>query len=593
MSTLLGHNSTPANSDAPPYENPEKHQEERNLLERSTKKKKDGDQTFSNFSSLPKDYREVMDMQAGERNGESYCDKVMGRKQGSRAEGDEDLVDEAEEEEDKEGMTVEERVIGDYECPEFIFSKGEEKRLYRPWKRGVIVKLLGRRIGYKALKTRLKQMWVRKGVINIIDLSNDYYLVAFSHEEDQYAALMDDPWFIYDHYLTVKEWSPKFHPASDTIKEVAVWLRISGLPIEYYDSKALHFIGNRIGKTIKVDKNTLAQERGKYARLCVQVNLTKPLLAMFTIKGRKYNIEYEGLHMLCTTCGRFGHYIEGCPMKTKISEGSSGGKEGEVGDVAKGQQSVGNNGEGPWRVVQKQRRSKKDSSGKSNAAAAITVVQGKINGGANVTGSRFASLMVDLTDLEKDGNNEEENLEVIEMEGGDNTGENQGGVSGGIPISKNKRIIGGGYSKKGDGFKLATRGGGSFKGRVGVNGKKGVDSIVEKVGVETFETLLSHTQRPNVNKPQQTGGISDTGNKIVSSNDGGNVGPKFMIFPNVTRPPDKENIPYSAPSQVIKNHVEDLAMQGEVFVDANDTSTNGNSDSEMEMVVETPTSIDM
>jgi hypothetical protein len=35
-----------------------------------------------------------------------------------------------EEEEEGEGIEVEERVIGDYECPEFIFSK-QEKRLYR------------------------------------------------------------------------------------------------------------------------------------------------------------------------------------------------------------------------------------------------------------------------------------------------------------------------------------------------------------------------------------------------------------------------------------------------------------------------------
>jgi NMD protein affecting ribosome stability and mRNA decay len=113
----------------------------------------------------------------------------------------------------------------------------------------------------------------------------------------------------------VKEWSPNFHPQSDTIKKVAVWVRISGLPIEYYDSRVLRNIGNKIGSTVKVDKNTVMQEKGKYARLCVEVDLTKPLLAMFMIKERKYNVEYEGLHILCKTCGRFGHYSEGCPEK--------------------------------------------------------------------------------------------------------------------------------------------------------------------------------------------------------------------------------------------------------------------------------------
>lgn len=62
------------------------------------------------------------------------------------------------------------------------------------------------KIEYKAMETRLKQMWVRKGVISVIDLSNDYFLVNFTHEDDQYVTLMGGPWFIYNHNLTVKEW---------------------------------------------------------------------------------------------------------------------------------------------------------------------------------------------------------------------------------------------------------------------------------------------------------------------------------------------------------------------------------------------------
>lgn len=86
----------------------------------------------------------------------------------------------------------------------------------------------------------------------------------------------------------------------------------SGLPIEYYDQCVLTFIGNRIGKAIKVYKNTLSRERGKYSRLCIQVDLTKPLLAMFAIKGRHFKVEYEGLHLIFLHCGKYGHTYEGC-----------------------------------------------------------------------------------------------------------------------------------------------------------------------------------------------------------------------------------------------------------------------------------------
>lgn len=283
-------------------------------------------------------------------------------------------------------------MIGGYECPNFVFSEKEEKHIQRPWKRGDIVKLLGKRIGYKALDNRLNQMWVRKGIISIIDLSNDYYLVAFSHEDDKRAAMMSGPWFIYDHYLSVKDWRPNFQPEIDTINEVAVWVRISGLMIEYYDARALSFFGDRIGRTVKVDKTTIKQERGKYARICVTVNLAKPLLAMLRIQGSSYKLEYEGLHLLCLMCGRYGHYKEDCPQSIKgkqvVGEStSSGGRNLEEGtSEVNGRQGGKEVVEGPWKIVQKQRRVKKMIDNRKNIA------QVKINGGVNTGGSCFLIL---------------------------------------------------------------------------------------------------------------------------------------------------------------------------------------------------------
>ncbi|XP_058765952.1 uncharacterized protein LOC131639472 [Vicia villosa] len=320
--------------------------EEEDQLERSTKKVKEGKHPKVVVGDLIGNTVTYKDMVTG---GNSETEKA-------EYDTEADMLDQIIE--DIDGMTVEENLMGGYECPNFVLSDREEKRIHRPWRRGVIVKLLGRKIGYKALENRLRQMWVKKGVISIIDLSNDYYLVAFSHEDDKRVAMGEGPWFIYDHYLTVKDWCPNFHPKKDTIEEVAVWVRIAGLPIEYYDSRVLTFIGNRLGKAVKVDKNTVKQERGKYARMCVEVNLTKPLLAMFSIKGRRYKIEYEGLHLLCLHCGRYGHYKEGCPLlvKGKMVESNRSVEIGESSTselrILKEPDAV----DGPWTVVQKQRR---------------------------------------------------------------------------------------------------------------------------------------------------------------------------------------------------------------------------------------------
>ena len=135
----------------------------------------------------------------------------------------------------------------------------------KPWKKTLIIKLLGRKVGFCMLETKLFQLWIRDGVMEITDLTNDYYLVKFSAYLDYEFAFTIRLWLIYNHYLTVRPWDPGFDPDDDEIGKVAVWVRVPSLPPEFFDTKILTFPGNRIGKTLKVDVPTIDQSRGNYA----------------------------------------------------------------------------------------------------------------------------------------------------------------------------------------------------------------------------------------------------------------------------------------------------------------------------------------
>jgi hypothetical protein len=448
-------------------------------------------------------------------------------------------------------------------------------------------------------------MWVRKGVISIIDLGNDYYLVAFSNSEDQHEALMNGPWFIYDHYLTVKEWSPNFHPASDTISKVVVWVRIAGLPIEFYDAKVLHFIGDRIGRTVKVDKNTLAQERGKYARLCVEVDLTKKLLAMFSIKSRKYNVEYEGLHLLCITCGKFGHYKEGCTEKL-IQQKAIGSVQQNGGDVGG---IVGSDGDGPWVVVHKPRRQRKgkDAVVDQNRGKAVNE---SINDEPKISGSRFISLNDDIPELNAEipviiGINDDEKTKEV---GEKNMATNMEGNNMHEEVEKQRVKF-----KKGNGklnverankdSKLATRGTQSFKGKGGGFSKKGVENSSGLMGENRREVVKeAHFRRPNDNNGQQNLGFQNGLNvgvtdKVTKGEDSKttyldqhvntNLGQIQIIMPNVPRPPNSDgNTSIFTANTQLQSHVS--MVDNDEFVDASDNGATGDSESDMDVVDETP-----
>lgn len=62
-------------------------------------------------------------------------------------------------------------------CPFIPITTEERKNLCRPWKRAIINKLLGRRIGYRTLVGRLSKLWNLTGNFELIDLHNDFFLV--------------------------------------------------------------------------------------------------------------------------------------------------------------------------------------------------------------------------------------------------------------------------------------------------------------------------------------------------------------------------------------------------------------------------------
>lgn len=72
-------------------------------------------------------------------------------------------------------------------------------------------------------------------------------------------------------------------------------------------------IAKGLGRPIKVDLTTLNFERARFARICVEINLHKPLKGTVMINGERYFVSYEGISTICSTCGMYGHLVHACP----------------------------------------------------------------------------------------------------------------------------------------------------------------------------------------------------------------------------------------------------------------------------------------
>lgn len=89
------------------------------------------------------------------------------------------------------------------------------------------------------------------------------------------------------------------------------------MSIEYYSKVFLWRLDLRIGTPVKIDGTMLGAMRGKYAMLCVEVDLNKPLLSKFRFWRKIRRLEYEGLHLICFNCGCYDHHKDSCSALAK------------------------------------------------------------------------------------------------------------------------------------------------------------------------------------------------------------------------------------------------------------------------------------
>ncbi|XP_061336788.1 uncharacterized protein LOC133283879 [Gastrolobium bilobum] len=239
-------------------------------------------------------------------------------------------------------------------------------------------------------------MWNLSGTHEFIDMENDYFLFRFADLNDYNFILEEGPWIVADHYVSVQRWRPLFDPYEDNLKKLDVRIRISGLPMEFYTSQHLRNIGDLFGKTLKIDRNSIRKsdagdgvvtERAKFARICVEVDLSKGFLSKFNLINKVYTVGYEGLHMICFACGKYGHRRDTCSWVSVSTDSHSHQKDVRAEVVNNGVRREMAEGEafGSWMIVQRSQRGRKAKATMETAAINATAINAAGNQGSSVT----------------------------------------------------------------------------------------------------------------------------------------------------------------------------------------------------------------
>ncbi|KAL6527507.1 hypothetical protein OROGR_016597 [Orobanche gracilis] len=305
----------------------------------------------------------------------SFRDKVLGSKGSVPTRAEIDLIG--------KGLARVELLGGNRLLPSITFDEGVINEYSTEWRDALIISLIGKRLGYRIMREKLKFVWKLSGDFDMMDLDNGFFMVKFDREADREKVIEGGPWMVFDHYVAISNWSLDFDSTTASVKKAMVWIRLSGLNMFYYDKTFLLPIASAIGRPVKIDPNTMAYARGRFARICVEINLDQPVIGKVCVQGHWHKVEYEGLHVICSNCGCYGHVTRNCTVakptinNTVAVDSSKEGVHGGSQTVEEGDKAVINDNNnqpdsvqlvtpeihGDWLVVTRKKRSGKGGKG--------------------------------------------------------------------------------------------------------------------------------------------------------------------------------------------------------------------------------------
>ncbi|CAI0437188.1 unnamed protein product [Linum tenue] len=140
-----------------------------------------------------------------------------------------------------------------------------------------------------------------------------------------------------------------------------VWVQLPALKVHFYHKEVLTTLGNLIGRTIKLDYHTLTRQRAKFARLAVEVDLSRPLVPRIWLDDEWQKVEFENLPVVCFECGKIGHSTDSCPLLHPTVSPAALPLPGGTSTETRPESPEENPGYGPWMLVsRKSRRNPRD-----------------------------------------------------------------------------------------------------------------------------------------------------------------------------------------------------------------------------------------
>ncbi|CAL9222735.1 unnamed protein product, partial [Arabidopsis halleri] len=154
-----------------------------------------------------------------------------------------------------------------------------------------------------------EHIWDVEGKVRGVSLGGSRFQFFFESEADIQKILNKRPCHFNKWSFALERWQP--HIGTSFPNSMTFWIRLEGIPSEFWTEETLRNFGNSFGTTLLVDTTN--------GRIQVTVQADAPLrfnkpAQLQTGEIVKVKLFYEKLYRWCIHCRRLCHEIEACPL---------------------------------------------------------------------------------------------------------------------------------------------------------------------------------------------------------------------------------------------------------------------------------------
>jgi len=166
------------------------------------------------------------------------------------------------------------------------------------------------------LSTKLGKIWKTTVVWKMVPLSKGYYDFHFDLADDLRKIWAAGTINLKSGLLRLSQWTKDFKYYSQKQTHVSLWIRLVELPQEYWWERTLKEIASTVGTPIDIDGPTRNRTFGHYARMLVDIDLSKRAYDEILVErdgfAFKVEVQYERRPLFCHHCYSIGHNVTTC-----------------------------------------------------------------------------------------------------------------------------------------------------------------------------------------------------------------------------------------------------------------------------------------